>query len=139
MLEFFLEPIGQTSLVFQIENQSDVVTNYVKSRGIFYASNGWSVTIDNEPEIDLDHKTIYLRGHDKELDTKLDRHWNMKPKEQKEAIKSINQALREVVEAAKKGKGRPELHIYDRVVIRQELLDPLIVLQHMIPNVIIVR
>lgn len=138
MIEFFLTPLGQSALVFQIESQSDQLTNYVRGRGIFHASNGWKITVDKEPEIDLDNKIIYLQGSNHELDHKVDRHWDLKGKELKEVVKQATAALKEVVEATKTLKKRGDFRIIEVVTINPRYIDPFSVMFRNDPRIVII-
>jgi len=122
MIDFFLTPLGQSTLVFQIESQDDKLTNYIRGRGIFHAGNGWRVVVDQEPEIDLDNKIIYLQGSNSDLDHKVDRHWDLKGKELKEIVKQATAALKEAVEAAKVVKKRFEPRFVETVLIHPDYL-----------------
>lgn len=103
MLKYYLVKLAEGTFVFQVEEQSDRVTNYIKSRPgkYFAARNGWKVAIDNEPAIDLDRKTIWLQGRDSDADDTVVRVWGLGGKECKNVVKAINDALTEAVEAAK--------------------------------------
>jgi hypothetical protein len=117
MLEYFLLQLGDGTFVFQVVAQEDRITNYVKAHNPFLCANGWKVAISEEPEINIDKKMIYLRGNDKDLDFKVDRHWDLKGKEARDIVKQVNAALKELVEATKAWKHKHELKIIDTIVI----------------------
>lgn len=103
MIRYYLTKLSEGTFVFQIEKQEDRLTNYIVSRpGKYYqARNGWKVAIDAEPAIDIDAKVVYLRGSESDQDERVSRHWGLGGKECKNIIKAINDAISEVVEAAK--------------------------------------
>jgi len=106
MIKYYLTKLAEGTFVFQIEEQEDRLTSYIKSRpgGYYPARNGWKVAIDKEPAVDTDTKTIYLRGSDVEADENVSRHWGLNPKECKNIMRSIDDAILEAVEAAKNWK-----------------------------------
>ena len=121
MLEYFMTLLGKSSFVFQIEVQDERITKYIKSVKVFHASNGWSVCRDNEPGIDLTHKLIYLQGRDHDLDSKVERYWNLNGKEAKEIKKQVDKALYELVDAAKNWKKRTTVEFVPFITVREDI------------------
>jgi len=56
---------------FQITEQSEELTDFVRDCGYFRASNGWEIRSHAHPEIILSSKTIYLRGESEKEDYKI--------------------------------------------------------------------
>jgi len=115
-LGYHLDQYGR-NFIFQIEEQSDQVVNFIKRVGVFEASNGWRVMIDKQPEIDLDNKVIYLQGRKSGKDDYIHRNQKVGPeKEVKKICGAIDRALAEMVKEAKCGTRRP-FKTYDTMVI----------------------
>ena len=101
--KYTLASVGEGKFIFSIEEQPESLAMFLKSRvnQVYHASNGWKVAISEEPEVNVERMTIYLRGKDEELDDKVNSHWGMKPKEVKDVIKQVNRALEEAFAASK--------------------------------------
>lgn len=56
------------ALVFQVTEQSELVTTYLQSNGQFKAHNGWRIKVASKPGLDMATQTIYLRGTNFDLD-----------------------------------------------------------------------
>jgi hypothetical protein len=99
MLSVYLEPF-ERAIAFQVTNQNPQITDYIKQNGIFRASNGWTVTCQVAPELDIATKTIYLRGSNSNLDKRVDRTWDLKDNYRRDKyINEADQALKELVSA----------------------------------------
>lgn len=56
---------------FQITEQSEELTDFVRDCGYYRASNGWDICSRAHPEIHLSSKTIFLRGENEEEDYRI--------------------------------------------------------------------
>lgn len=123
LLEYHLDQY-EKGFVFQIVEQDDLVTNHVKRCGVFTAKNGWRVTIDRQPEIDVQNKVIYLRGRKSGKDDDMHRNQRVgSNKEVKKMIGAINQALQDLVSAAKGNRNKRPFAFYDTFVIDLREMD----------------
>lgn len=123
LLEYHLDPY-EKGFVFQIVEQSDIVTNYVKRVGVYHAGNNWKVAIDKEPEIDVINKVIYLQGRKSKKDGIMHRNMNVASnKEIKKLIGAINKALQDLCSDAKGNRSRNPFKYYDTFVIDLRELD----------------
>lgn len=66
----------ERALDFQVTKQSTKYTNALKQAS-FTASNGWTITTADCPELNVKSKTIYLRGADSSKDLRVDRTWDL--------------------------------------------------------------
>ena len=97
MLSVYLEPF-EKAIAFQVTSQSPTITDFINRGGAFLASNGWKVTIQKGPELDVKNKVIYLRGSDSSLDLRVDRIWDIKDNYSRVMyITQIDKALNELV------------------------------------------
>jgi hypothetical protein len=126
MLEYYITKVGEGAFIFRITEQDEKLTSFIKSRHnkCFYANNGWKVVVDEEPEVNVDRKTIYLRGADKYQDGKIDRHWDLREKEVKEVIKSVDKALEDAVASAKAWKPLKTFQVEKVVLVDAYAYDP---------------
>jgi len=88
------------ALVFQITEQSKSLTEYVQDNDKFVASNGWTVTSSNYPEIDIESKTISIRGMGKYLDLQPDFVFGMANSERDRLSTKIVTAIEELLDEA---------------------------------------
>jgi hypothetical protein len=102
-LRWLTESPGEGKFIFTIEEQPEDLTMFIKSRRnqAYRTSNGWTVAIDVEPQVNIDDKTIYLRGSDGDADDKIDRHWGLTSKQVKKVINDVDRALEDAFAAAK--------------------------------------
>ncbi len=99
MLSVYLEPFEQ-AIAFQVTSQSTTITDFIKQSGSFRASNGWTITIQNGPELDIKNKAIFLRGSDSSLDLRVDRTWDINDNYNRDKyIADADKALNELVSA----------------------------------------
>lgn len=100
MLSVYLEPF-ERAIAFQVTNQDDQITSYLKRVGTFTASNGWKVTISVGPELDIRTKTIFLRGADANRNKRVDRTWDLTSNSNRDLyIQAADVALQELTNAA---------------------------------------
>lgn len=100
MLSVYLEPF-ERAIAFQVTNQDPKITDFIKRNGSFVASNGWTVTSQVAPELDIKRKIVYLRGSNSSKDKRVDRTWDLRSNSNRdEYISAANQALQELVNAA---------------------------------------
>lgn len=77
MLSIYLIPFVK-AFIFQIVNQNKRLDEFLKTVGGTYrATNGWKIKTSKAPEVDIDSKTIWLRGGDKQQDLRVHRYWNI--------------------------------------------------------------
>ena len=131
----------EEGLAFQITEQSDDVTNYVKRVGTYNAKNGWRITIDKEPEIDVKNRAIFLQGKKSHKDHYIFRVQNMgSNKEVKKVISQVESALQDLGSDVKNSKNqRRPFRFYDQIIIDTREMDPFRGMRDCIPNIIIVR
>lgn len=99
MLSVYLEAF-ENAIAFQVVSQSTLITDHIKKFGPFTASNGWSIKIENAPELDVRTKTIFLRGSNASLDKRVDRTWDMNSNYSRDnVISAVDKALNELVSA----------------------------------------
>ena len=116
LLSYHLTPL-EGAFTFQIVQQDDRITNFIKRVGVYEAKNGWRVTIDRQPEIALQDRVIYLRGKKANKDEYVHRNMNVgSNKEVKKILSAIDSALIDLARDAKGGSRRP-FKYYDQVVI----------------------
>lgn len=86
------------AIAFQIEEQTSNLTNFLLSKTSFLASNGWRVAVDEEPEVNVAKKVIFLRGRDTAQDNKIAtaQNLNLSEKELNRTVNSIIKAIEEV-------------------------------------------
>jgi hypothetical protein len=97
MLSVYLESF-EKAIAFQVTNQDLSIKDFIKKNVSFHASNGWTITIANAPELDVRAKTIYLRGSDNSLDKRVDRTWDMNSNYSRDTVtSSVDKALNELV------------------------------------------
>jgi hypothetical protein len=102
LLRYHLTALALGTIVFQVVEQDERVTNYLDALGGSYtAPNGWRIQRDKSPEIDVDKKIIFLRGSDSCKDQFVDQVNNMNPKAAEAIVKAIDSALESFVRAAK--------------------------------------
>ena len=131
----------EEGLVFQITEQSDDVTNYVKRVGNYNAKNGWRVTIDKEPEIDVKNRAIFLQGKKQHKDHNMFRVQNMgSNKEVKKVISQIESALQDLGSDVKNSKNqRRPFRFYDQIIIDTREIDSFRALSNCGPNIIVIK
>jgi len=96
MLSTYFIPL-ERAFVFQVVKQSSKLYDYLKRNGSFTASNGWVVTSQVAPEINLLSKTIFLRGGNTAKDLRIHRCWDLSNNENRtKFMTEINQALQEL-------------------------------------------
>ena len=96
MLSVYLEPF-EKAIAFQVTSQSTTITDFINRGGAFLASNGWKVTIQKGPELDIKNKTIYLRGSDSSLNLRVDRTWDINDNYSRDKyIAQVDNALNEL-------------------------------------------
>lgn len=88
------------ALVFQITEQSKSLTEYVQDIGKFVASNGWAISCSRYPEIDIESKTISIRGMYKYLDLQPDFVFGMANSERDRLAVKIVTAIEELLDSA---------------------------------------
>lgn len=92
----------EKAFVFQVIGQDANLTDYVKTYGPFVSSNGWEVRVDNEPEIDVENKIVYLRGDQTSKDLKVDKNWNLSSNYSRDSIvRNVDYALNELISSYK--------------------------------------
>lgn len=124
MLEFHLNQL-EGAITFQIVDQSNEVTNYLKRVGTHYAPNGFKVKVDRFPEIDLDKKMIFLRGSRDSKDLKVCRVQNLGGQKQVNKVANdIQKALEDVVAAAKGQRNKRPFVLADTFIVNLEAYDP---------------
>lgn len=103
MIEYFLNDYVE-GIAFQIISQSDQLTNFVRARGTITTSNGWRVTTDQHPEVDLKRKVIFLRGKDSDMDNhvSIEEFTGLNTKDVGKTIEAIKKAITEVGAMAKR-------------------------------------
>lgn len=122
LLDYYLDDLDDTNtLLFQVVEQSDKLTNYIKARGSYTANNGWKVQISHMPEIDISNKIIYLQGDESEYDHRMDTHEDLKGA--KDVRKAVDKALEEVCRAAKNWEPRQSLN-FNRIVVVRPTFNP---------------
>ena len=100
MLSAYLVPF-ERAFCFQITEQHSKLSRALQDHGTYLASNGWTVTRANAPEIKLRDKTIYLRGDDGDKNLRVHRIWDLSNDRARDiALTSINDALQEFVNFA---------------------------------------
>ena len=100
MLSAFLVPF-ERAFCFQITEQHSKLSRALQDHGSYLASNGWTVTRANVPEIKLRDKTIYLRGDDGDKDLRVHRIWDLSNDRARDKyLNQINDALQEFVNFA---------------------------------------
>jgi len=100
MLEYSLDPVEQ-GLVFQIQNQSPLVTNFLQ-KNKFRASNGLTVDVSEYPEYKESALTIFLRGGNAYYNTKPDGTGFYSNLVRDSRKRMIDQALKELVAQVKR-------------------------------------
>lgn len=101
MLKYNFEPF-ERAFTFQILEQDESLSNFVKYWGPVVTSNGWTVKIDAEPEVDVQAKEIYLRGSKSKSDTRIDKTWNLPSNAYRDSVAhDIHQALKETISLSK--------------------------------------
>jgi len=101
LLKYNLIPL-QRAFVFQILGQDESLSEYVKYNGPFRASNGWEVKIVAEPEVNVEERTIYLRGKDSTKDLNAHRNCHFDSNYDRDyVIDEVNSALKELVSSFK--------------------------------------
>ena len=100
MLNAYLVPF-ERAFCFQIAEQDSKLSRALQDHRPYLASNGWTVTRANVPEINLRDKTIYLRGDNGDKDLRVHRIWDLSNDSTRDAIlNQINDALQEFVNFA---------------------------------------
>ena len=100
MLSAYLVPF-ERAFCFQIAEQDSKLSRALQDHGSYLASNGWTVTRANAPEINLGDKTIYLRGDNGDKDLRVHRIWDLSNDTTRDTIlNQINDALQEFVNFA---------------------------------------
>lgn len=90
----------EKAITFQIVEQDQKITDAITKYGPFTASNGWSIKIENAPELDIATKTIFLRGRNSSLDKRVDRTWDLKDNYSRDKyISQADNALNELVQS----------------------------------------
>lgn len=101
LLKYNLIPL-ERAFVFQVLGQDEKLSEYVKYNGPFVASNGWEVRIDAEPEVNVENKTIFLRGDKGIKDLNAHRNYNLDSNYDRDyIIDEVNSALKELVSSFK--------------------------------------
>ena len=138
LLAYHLDPYEE-AFMFQVVEQSDQVTSFLKRVGIYEASNGWRVTIDRQPEIDLKNKVVFLQGSKSRKDGYMHRNQNVgSNKERNKILSAIDRALSDLVRDAKCGTRRP-FKFYDQMVIDLREFDYFPFCKHSDNRVIIIK
>ena len=100
MLSAFLVPF-ERAFCFQVTEQHSKLSRALQDHGSYLASNGWTVTRANAPEIKLGDKAIYLRGDDGDKDLRVHRIWDLSNDRARDKyLNQINDALQEFVNFA---------------------------------------
>ena len=116
LIEFHLNELEE-AVTFQIVDQSDTITNYLKRVGTHYAP-GFQVRIDKEPEIDFDKKMIFLRGSRGHKDLKVCKVTGLgNAKQVSKTANAIQKALEDVCKAAKGEKNKRPFIFADTYVV----------------------
>jgi len=89
------------ALTFQVESQSPVVTCYLKQLGGYEASNGWTVKSHFYPGIDMESKTIFVRGSNLSMDTRPDAVWGMDTEGRDATVAEVYSAIQEFLRFAR--------------------------------------
>jgi hypothetical protein len=101
MLKYNFEPFDR-AYTFQILEQSESLSDFVKYWGPIRTSNGWTVKIDAEPEVDDKAKEIYLRGSKSKSDTRIDKTWDLPSNAYRDFVaREVREALVETISLAK--------------------------------------
>ena len=92
----------ENAISFQIVSQSSKITNYVKDMHVFTARNGWKIRVDQEPEIDINNKTIYLQGDDNSKNQRVYNDWSFSSNRKRDQIiNEVHDALADLVSTYK--------------------------------------
>ena len=117
LLQYYLDPY-EGAIGFQIVKQDNEVTDFLKRKGVFNASNGWRIITDYDPHIFADKKVICLRGKDHTKDLKIARVKGINGnKERDKMINSIHKALEDLSSAIVKSRSRKPLPDYKEIVV----------------------
>ena len=97
MINYNLIPF-ERAFAFQIISQDPKVDSFMKSTGIFFASNGWKIKLAKVPEVNVFSKTIYLQGSNPSKDFRIDRTWNLPSNSSRDAIiNEVSNAISELI------------------------------------------
>jgi len=139
LLKYHLDQLEE-GLSFQIVEQSDEVTNYVKRVGVYTASNGYRVTIDKVPAIDPERKAIFLRGRKSHKDLTIASVEGLNSnKEAKKMCDAIDRALQDLCTDVKGGRNRRPFILQDQIIVDMRELDPFAYYCARDPRIIVIR
>jgi hypothetical protein len=139
LMRYYCDPYVE-GLSFQIVEQSDTVTNYVKRVGVYEASNGWRITIDKEPEVNVKDRVIFLQGKKKHKNGKICRvQYMSSDKEAKKTVAAIDRAIEDLCNDALNQRGRRPFQIIDEIIIDTRAFDCYNAAFGYDPRIIIIR
>jgi hypothetical protein len=103
-LKYSLVPLDK-AYVFQVLYQSDGLTEFVKTYGPIRTNNGWTIGVDEEPEVNAIHEKIFLRGSNSKKDLNVHKTYGLSSNYERDTIiDAVNKALKQVVEDYKAWK-----------------------------------
>lgn len=77
----------ERALAFQVLEQSPEVAAYLqKIGGSYKANNGWTISTHKVPELNVEAKTIFLRGTNVDANRRVDRTWGLDSDRQRDSI-----------------------------------------------------
>lgn len=123
LLDYHLNLVNH-AITFQIVEQDEKISSFLKKVKVFTAKNGWRVMTSKRPEVLVNEKIIYLRGSKEQYNDDIVRIMGLgNEKEVKKIGASIDQALLELVEAASNKGDRRPFALVENVLISSSLSD----------------
>ena len=100
----------ERAFILQITDQTPDVEQFLKSNGQFIASNGWTVTHNVCPEVDVNRKIIYLRGVNTDRKLRTARVWDLSSDSKAQSlVNQIDSAIQEFVGAVDASNRSPRI------------------------------
>ena len=107
-IKYRLDFLPGDKFAFQILEQSDEVTNFLKNKNFSDETTGWRVAIGDFPEVQDSKNVIWLRAGNKK-DTKVDITRTVGGMQRRNRSEGVHMTLKHLVAAVKKAAGDDDL------------------------------